>query len=113
MGKPVAMALLVALVAVVGTAGLARPRAVTPSVAREYPATTATEAREDVAGLVAEEQHTELQRLLGDLRNGSNLVRARAARDMAKLGPAAAPAIPDLVEFLCDKNDGWERVRDL
>jgi hypothetical protein len=51
--------------------------------------------------------------LLEKLRHGTTLDRAQAARDLRKLGPLAAPAIPDLVSFLQDPDERWERLRDL
>jgi len=51
--------------------------------------------------------------LLEKLRNGTTLERAQAARELRKLGPLAAPAIPDLVSFLIDPDDRWEHLRDL
>jgi len=112
MGKSVAVALLAALAAVVGTVGLARPRRQAPTTAREYPAMTPNEGVEAVAYVVVEARDAALDRLLGELRNGTTLERARAARKLAKLRHAAAPAIPDLVAFLTDAQDGWARVRD-
>lgn len=110
MGKLLGLAVGAAACLVLLTAGIARPRSFAPTAPREYRAITYAEALEDLAYLEAEKRQATLQRLLEELREGTTLERARAAREMAKLGPDAAPAIPDLVQFLCDGR--WAIVRD-
>jgi HEAT repeat protein len=110
MGKLLGLAVGAAACLVLLTAGVARPRSSAPTAPREYRATTDAEALEDITYFVAEERRATLQHLLEELREGTTLERARAAREMAKLGPGAAAAIPDLVHFLCDGR--WAIVRD-
>ena len=51
-----------------------------------------------------------VQRLIQNLTNNDELIRIRAAKDLAKLGPAARDAIPALQRLLQDPDEDVRRV---